>query len=72
VVGRFPGEMGALVLIWARVEQDRLAWRGVRMDGDLGLQIAQAAREAAVACIATLRCLTITRRPRRVASGPHG
>jgi transposase-like protein len=31
VVGRFPTERSALVLIWASVEQDRLNWRGVRM-----------------------------------------
>jgi len=28
VVGRFPGEMAALVLIWATLEEDRLVWRG--------------------------------------------
>lgn len=31
VVGRFPNERSALVLIWASVEHDRLSWRGVRM-----------------------------------------
>lgn len=31
VVGRFPTEKSALVLIWASIEQDRLNWRGVRM-----------------------------------------
>ena len=32
VVGRFPNEMSALTLIWATLEQDRLKWRGLRMD----------------------------------------
>lgn len=31
VVGRFPTERSALVLIWASVEQDRLNWRGVKI-----------------------------------------
>jgi transposase-like protein len=31
VVGRFPNERSALVLIWASMEHDRLSWRGVRM-----------------------------------------
>ena len=45
VVGRFPGEMSALVLIWATLEEDRLRWHGIRMDGDLRARIVQAARE---------------------------
>jgi hypothetical protein len=47
MVGRFPGEMAALVLIWATLEEDRLVWRGVRMDGDLRLRIVEASRTAA-------------------------
>jgi len=31
VVGRFPNENSALVLLWATLEQDRLKWRGLRM-----------------------------------------
>ena len=31
VVGRFPNEKSALVLMWASIEQERLKWRGVRM-----------------------------------------
>jgi transposase-like protein len=46
VVGRFPGEMPALTLIWATLEQDRMKWRGVFMDEDLRGRIAQAAQEA--------------------------
>ena len=44
VVGRFPGEMAALVLIWATMEEDRLVWRGVQMDGDLRMRIVEAAK----------------------------
>jgi len=51
VVGRFPGEMAALVLIWATLEEDRLAWRGVRMDADLRQRIAKAARTASTQSI---------------------
>lgn len=32
VVGRFPNEKSALALVWASIEQDRLKWRGVRID----------------------------------------
>lgn len=46
VVGRFPGEMAALTLIWATLEQDRMKWRGVQMDKDLRSRIVQAAKEA--------------------------
>jgi transposase-like protein len=46
VVGRFPGEAAALVLIWATLEQDRLVWRGVQMDADLRLRVVEAARAA--------------------------
>ena len=44
VVGRFPGEAAALTLIWAMLEQERLKWRGVRMDEDI-LQAVAKARE---------------------------
>ena len=45
VVGRFPGEMAALTLIWATLEQDRMKWRGVQMDDELRGRIVQAAKE---------------------------
>jgi len=45
VVGRFPGEMAALTLIWATLEQDRMNWRGVQMDEELRGCIARAANE---------------------------
>ena len=45
VVGRFPGEMAALTLIWATLEQDRMKWRGVQMDEELRGRIVQAAKE---------------------------
>jgi transposase-like protein len=51
VVGRFPGEMAALVLIWATMEEDRLVWRGVQMDGDLRMRIVEAAKTASADAI---------------------
>jgi len=45
VVGRFPGEMAALTLIWATLEQDRMKWRGVEMDEELRSRIVQATKE---------------------------
>jgi len=45
VVGRFPGEMAALTLIWATLEQDRMQWRGVRMDANILQAIAKAREE---------------------------
>ena len=45
MVGRFPGEMAALTLIWATLEQDRMKWRGVQMDDELRSRIVQAAKE---------------------------
>ena len=44
VVGRFPDEMAALTLIWATLEQDRLKWRGVRMDDDIRVMIDEAGK----------------------------
>jgi len=38
--------MAALVLIWATLEEDRLVWRGIRMDSGLRQRIAEAARTA--------------------------
>lgn len=35
VVGRFPNERSALVVIWASIEHNRLRWRGVRMTPEL-------------------------------------
>ena len=46
VVGRFPGEMVALVLIWAVLEEDRLVWRGVQMDDALRLRIVEVSQAA--------------------------
>jgi transposase-like protein len=34
VIGRLPNEMSALSLIFGILEQDRLKWRGVKMDDD--------------------------------------
>jgi len=45
VVGRFPGEMAALALIWATLEQDRLKWRGVQMDDDILRAVAKLREE---------------------------
>ena len=41
---RFPGEMAALTLIWATLEQDRMTWRDVRMDADILPAVAAAKR----------------------------
>ncbi len=46
VVGRFPGEMAALTLIWATLEQDRLKWRGVQMDQEILQAVAKIRKEA--------------------------
>ena len=46
VVGRSPGEMAALTLIWATLEQDRLKWRGVQMDEDIRRAVAKLREEA--------------------------
>lgn len=46
VVGRFPGEMAALTLIWATLEEDRLKWRGVQMDDDILQAVAKLREEA--------------------------
>jgi transposase-like protein len=45
VVGRFPGEMSAMTLIWATLDQDRLRWHGVEMDPEISGRILQAAKE---------------------------
>jgi hypothetical protein len=37
--------MAALALIWATLEQDRLKWRGVRMDDDLLKAVADLGKE---------------------------
>ena len=46
VVGRFPKELSALTLVFATLEQDRLKWRGVRMDDELQAEIDSARRTA--------------------------
>jgi len=46
VVGRFPGEVAALTLICATLEQDRVKWRGVLMDAELLAAVAEAGKEA--------------------------
>jgi putative transposase len=45
VVGRFPNEKSALVLIWASIEQDRLKWRGVRVSPSIFQGVVQAVEE---------------------------
>jgi putative transposase len=35
VIGRLPDEMSALSLVFGILEQDRLKWRGLRMDDDI-------------------------------------
>jgi transposase-like protein len=45
VVGRFPNEKSALVLMWASMEQDRLKWRGVRMSPSILQGAVQAVEE---------------------------
>jgi transposase-like protein len=42
VVGRFPNELSALTLVFATLEEDRLKWRGLRMDGELRADIKEA------------------------------
>jgi len=46
-----PGEMAALVPIWATMEEDRLVWHGVQMDGDLRMRIVEAAKTASADAI---------------------
>lgn len=46
VVGRFPNELAALTLVFATLEQDRLKWRGVRMDDELRAEIDSARQTA--------------------------
>jgi len=45
VVGRFPTEKSALVLIWASIEQDRLKWRGVKMSSSIFKGVVQAVED---------------------------
>ena len=47
VVGRFPTEKSALVLIWATIEQERLKWRGLRMHADTLEIVREASRQLA-------------------------
>jgi transposase-like protein len=47
VVGRFPNELSALTLVFATLEQDRMKWRGLRMDDDLRVEIETAKQTAA-------------------------
>lgn len=42
VVGRFPNELSALTLVFATLEEDRLKWRGLRMDNELRADIEEA------------------------------
>ena len=39
------GEMAAMVLIWPMLEEDRLVWRGARVDGDLRSRIVEASQK---------------------------
>jgi hypothetical protein len=43
--------MAALVPIWATMEEDRLVWHGVQMDGDLRMRIVDAAKTASADAI---------------------
>ena len=45
VVGRFPTEKSALVLIWASIEQERLRWYRIRMDDDILKKAIKAKKE---------------------------
>ena len=42
VVGRFPNELSALMLVFATLEENRLKWRGLRMDNELRADIEEA------------------------------
>jgi transposase-like protein len=42
VVGRFPNELSALTLVFVTLEEDRLKWRGLRMDDELLAEIEEA------------------------------
>ena len=46
VVGRFPHELSALTLVFATLEEDRLKWRGLRMDDELRTDIEKAGVQA--------------------------
>jgi transposase-like protein len=46
VVGRFPNESSALVLLWATLEQDRLKWRGLRIPEEVRQRIAAGSEKA--------------------------
>jgi len=46
VVGRFPYELSALTLVFATLEEDRLKWRGLRMDDELRTDIEKAGVQA--------------------------
>lgn len=46
VIGRLPDEMSALSLIFGVLEQDRLKWRGVKMDQDVRQAVLLAFKQA--------------------------
>ena len=35
VIGRFPNEMSALSMVFGVMEEDRLKWRGLKIDKDI-------------------------------------
>jgi hypothetical protein len=46
VIGRLPDEMSALSLIFGVLEEDRLMWRGVKMNDDVRQAVAHAFKTA--------------------------
>ena len=46
VIGRFPNELSALTLVFATLEEDRLNWRGLRMDDEMRAEIEEAGVQA--------------------------
>jgi putative transposase len=47
VIGRFPGEMAALSLVWSVIDRQASAWHGIRMD-DAHVRLSEAAVESLI------------------------
>ena len=45
VIENFPNEKSALVVVWATIEQDRLKWRGIKLNDDLREETFKAAEQ---------------------------
>lgn len=45
VIGRFPTEKSALVMVFATLEQDRLKWRGVPMESEIYARVVASAED---------------------------